>query len=233
MRNSDRHESPENETARGLYQINDLLEIMQTLRSPQGCPWDAEQTPRSLTPYIIEEACELVDAIDADATEHIRDELGDLLLQVVFQAQIFAERQQFGFAEVVDAIARKLIRRHPHVFDSEHDRNLSPEELNRQWDEIKNAEKQERRDVPALNRLPKSLPALQKAQKALNDIDKKRLNRLLSEHDLAARESTHCSCPPMTEEKLGHALLVLVYHAEQANLDAEQSLRGAILRLLT
>ena len=101
--------------------IDLLLEIMSTLRGPGGCPWDAEQTPESLAPYILEEACELIDAIEAGDKNEIMDELGDLLLQVVFQARIFEENGLFDFDDVANTISEKLIRRHPHVFKEGHD----------------------------------------------------------------------------------------------------------------
>ena len=94
-----------------------LLEIMATLRSPEGCPWDAKQTPKSLKPFLLEETYEVLEAIDHGDPGGIRDELGDLLLQVVFQARIFEERGDFDFSDVAGAISEKLIRRHPHVFE--------------------------------------------------------------------------------------------------------------------
>src|SRR4051794_30673857 len=93
-----------------------LLDVMHRLRSPGGCPWDREQTPETLRPYVIEEAYEVVDAIDAGDADAVRDELGDLLLQVVFQAEIAAETGRFDVGAVATAIADKLERRHPHVF---------------------------------------------------------------------------------------------------------------------
>jgi ATP diphosphatase len=156
--------------------ISRLLEIMAALRAPgTGCPWDLEQTFASITPYTIEEAYEVVDAIQRGDLADLRDELGDLLLQVVFHAQMASEQGAFGFGDVVEAITRKLVRRHPHVFGSA--RNLSPAEVKHLWDEIKLSEKRERREsreamgVPAepdqgfLGGIPTALPALTRAQK--------------------------------------------------------------------
>ncbi|MDF2811047.1 MAG: nucleoside triphosphate pyrophosphohydrolase [Microvirga sp.] len=156
--------------------ISRLLEIMAALRAPgSGCPWDLEQTFASITPYTIEEAYEVADAIQRGDLADLRDELGDLLLQVVFHAQMASEQGAFGFGDVVEAITTKLIRRHPHVFDAA--RNLSPAEVKRLWDEIKLAEKRERREarvkmgMPAepdegfLGGIPAALPALTRAQK--------------------------------------------------------------------
>ena len=112
-----------------------LLAIMQELR--QKCPWDQQQTPESLTRYAIEEAYEVEAAIREGDVDQIRNELGDLLLQVVFQSQMYTEQGAFNFHDVVDAISEKLIRRHPHVFQSEHDQNLNPEQVSELWKQIK------------------------------------------------------------------------------------------------
>ena len=140
-----------------------LLTIMERLRAPGGCPWDAEQTPESLKPYIIEEAYEVVEAIDRGDVGELRDELGDLLLQVVFLARIHEEREDFSMADVIRAIADKLIRRHPHVFAGTPTGDAKM--LAAQWDAIKRAEKPEKNSEHPLERLPRQLPALQKAGK--------------------------------------------------------------------
>jgi ATP diphosphatase len=156
--------------------ISRLIEIMAALRAPgTGCPWDLEQTFASITPYTIEEAYEVVDAIQRGDLADLRDELGDLLLQVVFHAQMAKEQGVFGFGDVVEAITTKLIRRHPHVFGTA--RDLSPAEVKRLWDDIKRTEKEERRtnrmeagvaDEPEegfLGGVPMALPALTRAHK--------------------------------------------------------------------
>ena len=117
-----------------------LLEIMRELR--QKCPWDQQQTPESLTRYAIEEAYEVEAAIRVGDLDEIRQELGDLLLQVVFQSQMFSEQGAFDFHDVVDAISEKLIRRHPHVFQAEQFQNLNPEQVSELWKQIKQQEKQ-------------------------------------------------------------------------------------------
>ncbi|MDR7017168.1 nucleoside triphosphate pyrophosphohydrolase [Acinetobacter sp. 3657] len=117
-----------------------LLEIMQQLR--EKCPWDQQQTPSSLTRYAIEEAYEVEAAIRVGDLDEIRNELGDLLLQVVFQSQMFSEQGAFNFQDVVDAISEKLIRRHPHVFQAEKFQNLSSEQVSALWKQIKQQEKQ-------------------------------------------------------------------------------------------
>jgi MazG family protein len=117
-----------------------LLAIMQELRDK--CPWDQQQTPESLTRYAIEEAYEVEDAIRSGDIDEIRNELGDLLLQVVFQSQMFDEKGLFNFQDVVNAIGEKLVRRHPHVFEAEKYQNLTPEQVSELWKQIKLQEKQ-------------------------------------------------------------------------------------------
>jgi ATP diphosphatase len=124
--------------------ISRLIEIMAALRTPvTGCPWDLEQDFSTIAPYTIEEAYEVVDAITRGDLDDLREELGDLLLQVVFHAQMAEERNAFAFGDVVEAITRKMIRRHPHVF-ADKDGNLAPHHVNEVWDRIKAEEKAER-----------------------------------------------------------------------------------------
>lgn len=142
--------------------IERLLGVMRKLRAPDGCPWDREQTLESLKSDLIEEAYEVIDAIESGNVSHLEEELGDLLLQVVFQSQICEEDGHFEFSDVATAIADKLERRHPHVF-GEVQVSGSGEVL-QNWDAIKKSEKQEG-DKPAsiVSGIPKHLPALQKA----------------------------------------------------------------------
>ena len=140
--------------------MQQLLSVMQQLR--QQCPWDQKQTPESLTKYAIEEAYEVEAAVRSGNVDEIRDELGDLLLQVVFQAQMYSEQGAFNFQDVVQAITEKLIRRHPHVFQAEQFAQLSAEDVAALWKTIKQQEKQGK----AKSRLDeiKHAPALQQAQ---------------------------------------------------------------------
>lgn len=120
--------------------MEQLLSVMRELR--QKCPWDRKQTPESLTRYAIEEAYEVEAAVRSGDLQDVRDELGDLLLQVIFQSQMYSEQGAFDFQDVVQAITDKLIRRHPHVFQAEHFEALSPEDVSTLWQEIKQKEKQ-------------------------------------------------------------------------------------------
>lgn len=208
--------------------VDSLLKIMQALRSSDGCPWDRQQTPESLTPYILEEACELIDAIEQGSPEHILDELGDLLLQVVFQAQIFKEKNQFDFNDVAAGITDKMLRRHPHVFD----RNGSEthaDDLNKQWDEIKRSEATHNK-ISMADHLPRNLPALQRAQKLIARTYRvNRQTELFKVHQKLTQTMSHPGdsneSSQLDEEALGQALFQLVILAHDARLDAETALR--------
>jgi tetrapyrrole methylase family protein/MazG family protein len=142
--------------------IERLLDVMRRLRGPDGCPWDREQTNESLKSDLIEEAYEVIDAIESGEASALEEELGDLLLQVVFHAQICSESGQFEFANVADGISDKLVRRHPHVFGEVQVSGAS--EVLQNWDAIKKAEKQEgNKPASIVAGIPRHLPALQKA----------------------------------------------------------------------
>jgi len=145
--------------------INDLLKVMARLRSPDGCPWDREQSHHSLRWHAVEEVYELIDAIEAKDDHEMEEELGDLLLQVVFHCQLAKERDAFDFEQVARHITEKLIRRHPHVFG-----NLKVKDVDQvwaNWEKIKRAEKHgtHRARPSALDGVPKHLPALQRAER--------------------------------------------------------------------
>lgn len=150
--------------------ISVLLEIMRVLRDPSdGCAWDRRQTFETIAPYTIEEAYEVADAVERGDLDDLKDELGDLLLQVAFHARIAEEQGAFDFGAIVDAITHKLIRRHPHVFALKH--VLSPEQIKASWEEIKTVEKKERmarrgkEPERLLDNVPITLPALTRAIK--------------------------------------------------------------------
>ncbi|MAS95943.1 MAG: nucleoside triphosphate pyrophosphohydrolase [Verrucomicrobiales bacterium] len=147
-----------------LPPVERLRQIMHILRAPGGCPWDAEQTHESLVKHLIEEAYEVAEAIESGNRDHIIDELGDLLLQPVFHAEIASETGRFDLDDIANAINEKLIRRHPHVFgDAEAD---DPDAVLQQWEEIKSNEKSEKEQIPyTIKKANEGLPALLAAQK--------------------------------------------------------------------
>ncbi len=193
----------------------DVVAVMDRLRSPGGCPWDAEQTPQTLVPYLLEEAHEAIEAIESGDPVHVREELGDLLLQVAFQARVAEEHpsEPFGIDDVAGELVDKLVRRHPHVFaDVEAD---SPDAVAANWDRIKAGEKQHR--THPVEGVPTSLPALSRAEKYVGRLEKADRGDLV---DAAA-----------SGEDVGARLLALVREARAAGVDAEGALRETLRRL--
>ncbi len=145
-----------------MYALKDLIRIMEKLRSPEGCPWDRKQTHESLLPYLLEETYEVIDAVKKGSDEELKEELGDLLLQVIFHSQIAKERGAFDIEDVVDSISKKLIHRHPHVFGEREDIKTA-EDVNREWEKLK--EKEGKKKESLLDGIPESMPALERAYK--------------------------------------------------------------------
>lgn len=185
-----------------------LVEVMDRLRSPGGCPWDAEQTHASLARHALEEAYELVEAIEAGTRADLREELGDVLLQVVFHARIAAEHPDdpFGLGDVADAVADKLVERHPHVFGDADPGSM--EDLHRRWERIK-AETKQRGSV--LDGVPLEQGALARAQQMLGRVGRAGL-------EVRAEAGVG----------VGERLLALVEQARAEGVDAEQELRRAL-----
>ncbi|WP_413172648.1 nucleoside triphosphate pyrophosphohydrolase [Anabaena azotica] len=225
-----------------LVALQELIDVVAKLRSPEGCPWDLAQTPQSLTPYIIEEAYEVVDAIQTGDKKAIAEELGDLLLQVVLQAQIASEAGDFSLQEVVEGISQKLIRRHPHVFGDVTVENM--DEVRQNWEIIKAAEKGE---TPAtqklsdkLSRYRRSLPPLSAAmkisQKAAgvgfewNNVDEVwgKFHEELGEFQQALAQET----PQRQESELGDLLFAIIQVARWHNLDPSAGLQGTSQRFI-
>jgi ATP diphosphatase len=229
-----------------MYQLDDLLHLMARLRDPQhGCPWDLKQNYATIVPYTLEEAYEVADAIERADYEHLPGELGDLLFQVVYYSQLAREEGRFEFAQVVDGVVRKLVRRHPHVFP---DGNLygavdapklSEAEIKLRWDEIKAEERAEKAEAPEqlslLDDVPLALPSLSRAIKlqkraaqvgfdwpeALPVVDKVReeLDEVLeamSEND-----------PEAVAEEIGDLLFVVSNLARHLKVEPEAALRAA------
>jgi uncharacterized protein YabN with tetrapyrrole methylase and pyrophosphatase domain len=196
--------------------INDLLKVMAKLRSPKGCPWDREQDHQSLRWHAVEEVYELLDAIESRDDHELEEELGDLLLQVVFHCQLAKERGAFDFDKVARRITEKLIRRHPHVFGSVKVKSVDQVWTN--WEKIKHAEKHGTRHArpSALDGIPKHLPALLRAEKLLK---KARKAKLISD---AARK------PARSRSELAEKLFSLATEAQRRGWSAEELLRAEI-----
>jgi len=212
-----------------VYQLDQLLEIMARLRAE--CPWDRAQTPQSLTRYAIEEAYEVEAAIRDGDVAHIRDELGDLLLQVVFQSQMYIEQGAFGFADVVDTLAHKLIRRHPHVFADQLTDDVA--QVNANWDAIKQVERggmRRRLDEIKAGTALMQAQDLQKAAAKVGfdwpDVDgaQHKLHEEIAELEHAIASGT----PAQIEDELGDCFFALVNVARKLNIQSEQALLGTI-----
>ena len=194
--------------------IDRLLEIMATLRDPEGgCPWDLEQDFASISPFTIEEAYEVDDAIRRGDMAELRDELGDLLLQVVFQARIAEEAGHFRFGDVAASIADKLVRRHPHVFTDAEVGSAAAQSAS--WESIKAQERRDKGDASPLDSVPLALPALARAAK---------LQRRVS------RSGVTLSGP--AADSIGGRLFALVREANESGVDPEQALREVTERFL-
>ena len=221
-------------------EIDQLIAIMAALRTPKtGCPWDLEQDFRSVAPYTIEEAYEVVDAIERGDLDDLRDELGDLLLQVVFHARLAEESGVFSFTEIVKSICDKLVRRHPHVFGDAS--GLTSGDVALQWEAIKDQEKKQRKDARAnglLDGVPLPLPALTRAVKlqktaATVGFDwsdaRQVLEKIREETEEVAAElqSPGAEATPALAEEIGDLLFVIANLARHAQVDPEQALRSA------
>ncbi|MEV8179786.1 MazG family protein [Cellulosimicrobium funkei] len=209
--------------------LRDVVAVMDRLYSPGGCPWDREQTHVSLVRYLLEEAHELADAIETDDRAGMREELGDLLLQVLFHARIASEEPDpFTVDDVAADLAAKLVRRHPHVFA-----DADATDLHGQWDAIKKAEKQR---SSVLEGISHTQGALARAQKVLSRAGRGGLGDVVGAA-LAAPSGTGAGAVgedgagPTPDERLGRELLALVARAEADGLDAEAALRGELRRV--
>lgn len=215
-----------------------LVELMQRLLAPDGCPWDREQTFESLRRYVVEEAHEVVDAIDSGDRDELRKELGDLIFQVVFQAEIARNQGLFGPDDVIKAILDKLVRRHPHVFGDGSVTVSGPSEVLGNWEQIKAREKG---DQGLLDSVPRGMPALLRAQRIGEKVERVGFDwpdtagsrRKVEEelHELDAAIAQHDT--DAIEEELGDTLFALVNLARHVNVDAEASLRRTIQKFTT
>jgi MazG family protein len=205
-----------------------LIAIMQRLLAPNGCPWDREQTPASLRKYVLEEACEVIDAIDSGNPDAVKDELGDLLLQVVFLGELARQSGQFGPDDVVRAIVEKLVRRHPHVFGQVE--VSGSDEVLTNWDKIK---LEEYGDRGLLAGLPRSFPALARSQRISDKVsrvgfdwpDARGSRDKVSEELGELDEAVAGGDRERIESELGDVLFALVNFARHQGVDAELALR--------
>ncbi|MGC0225906.1 nucleoside triphosphate pyrophosphohydrolase [Pseudooceanicola nitratireducens] len=225
-------QDPIHQQDRGLPQ---LLAIMRRLRDPEtGCPWDVEQTFATIAPYTIEEAYEVADAIERNAMDELQGELGDLLLQVVFHAQIAEEAGHFSFVDVADEVATKMISRHPHVFGDE-SRDKSADQQTRDWEKVKAAERAAKGATGVLDDVAVGLPALLRALKlqkraARVGFDWPSTDQVLAKIQEEAAELVEARDtlgPDEIEEEMGDLLFVMANLSRHMGVDPEAALRRA------
>ncbi|MEM7181709.1 MAG: nucleoside triphosphate pyrophosphohydrolase [Spirochaetota bacterium] len=220
-----------------MEQLTRLKEIMDTLRGENGCNWDKKQTATSLIPYILEESYEVVDAIQNEDPDHIKEELGDLLFNVFFQARIAEENEQFTINEVAKEVSDKLVRRHPHVFENQQD--IDAKQVLANWEKIKENEKKNKQTKQQflLDEIPNSLPSLLYAEKLQRKAAKVgfdweeaedvlgKVKEEVSELEEASGQST--TNQEHLEEELGDALFALVNLSRFYDISPEKALRGS------
>jgi tetrapyrrole methylase family protein/MazG family protein len=213
------------------YSFNDLVDIVRMLRGEGGCPWDMEQDHKSIRDDLIEETYEVIEAIDTENPELLREELGDVLLQIVFHASISSDEKNFNIDDVTDEICRKMIYRHPHVFgDVSAD---TSEEVLRNWEKLKSDEKQRKTVTDKLNAIPRQLPALMRATKVgkkascFDFPDKESVIQKLHE-EISELESAISKCDAENiHEEMGDLLLTVTSLCRKLDVNAERALNDA------
>jgi tetrapyrrole methylase family protein/MazG family protein len=220
------------------YDFYDLVKLTKVLRSENGCPWDREQTHKSIRMNFVEEVYEACEAIDNEDTALLLEELGDVLLQVVFHAQMEKEKQSFDFSDVCDGICKKLVERHPHVFGSVNVENT--DEVLKNWDDIKRQTKKQRSQSEAMAAIPATYPALMKAQKVQEKAKKAGFDWRDSQgaFDKIAEESKELQEVLATgdkekiEDELGDLFFSVVNTARFCGCDAETALEKATQKFM-
>ena len=215
-----------------------LVKIMARLRAPDGCPWDREQTHKSLKPYLIEEAYETMEAMDSGDDAEFQAELGDLLLQIVFHAQLAAEEGRFTMDAVADGICEKLIRRHPHVFGEE--KAETAEKVLHNWEKIKKEEKAGKEKDSVLDGVPATMPALLRAKRLQSKAKNVGFDwdtvdgafQKLEEEMAEFREAFRAMDPKRLEEELGDLLFTMVNVSRLLKINPEEALTGSIAKFI-
>ena len=211
------------------HPLDKLIDVMKALRDKEhGCPWDIEQDFKSIAPYTIEEAYEVAEAISNNDMENLREELGDLLLQSIYHAQMASEQDSFDIYDVIDGITEKMIQRHPHVFSSTKARTAS--DVNAIWDQQKEKEKQSEQQHSILANIPKALPAALRAQKLQKKAAKigfewRRTEHVLDKLHEELEELENAKTHAEKLEEYGDLLFVMVNYGRMAGLNAEEALR--------
>ena len=215
-----------------LNSLSKLIKITDTLMGEDGCPWDKVQTRESLKPYLVEETYEVLDALDANDPEKIKDELGDLLYQILFHSKISSLKGEFDFRDVIDNLSEKMVRRHPHVF-KEGELN-TPDQVVKQWEEIKRNEKNQANQKSILDNIPKNLPSLLRAQKlqkkaAKEGFDWDQISDVFDKLDEEIGEFKEAVLKKKSadiQNEIGDIIFVITNIAKCYKIDAEEALRS-------
>jgi len=220
-----------------MANLKKLIDIMSALRSDKGCPWDKEQTSDSLKPFLLEETYEVLEALDEGDSEKIKEELGDLLFQIIFHCQLAKEKNEFDISDVIDEISRKMLNRHPHVFGKT--KFKSREHFRKYWEEEKKREGKKRESI--LEGVPKALPALLRAHKLqkkaarvgfdwkkTEDVFEK-MNEELEEFRKALKNKKQ----PEIEDELGDVFFMLVNISRFVGVNPEDALRKTISKFIS
>jgi MazG family protein len=198
-----------------MKEFDELLDIAKALNAPNGCPWDREQNFFTLQPFVLEEAHEVIEAVDHGDNKKIVDELGDLFYTIIFYCKVAEREERFTIKDLLMTIKEKLIRRHPHVFGGQ--KMEDKEEVIRRWEKIKQEEAAHVQRKSALDGIPERMPSLTKAQKIVK-------KALRAKYPFQAQEEK------LSEEELGEEILHLVTRAEQQGIDVDGALRRFLLQ---
>ena len=217
------------------YDINDLVKIVKILRSPEGCPWDKVQTHETIRQDFIEEVYEAVEAIDEKDTAHLKEELGDVLLNVVFHAVLEEEQGNFDFNDTADDVCKKMIFRHPHVFGNT--KADTPEEVLANWDKIKMQSKEQKSVTETMESVSKSLPSLIRAQKLHKKAERggllpKSPEEMIDEISGKLAQLKESLCEGDNSEKIGDILFEMTGLAKALDTESEKSLYNACGRFI-
>ncbi len=200
-----------------MKSVDKLIEIIKALRAPDGCPWDREQTHKTIRGHLVEECAEILEAIDLDSPEKMREELGDLLMHIALHAEIAAEENHFTFDDIVNELNEKIVRRHPHVFADK--KAFTSDDVLKIWQQVKTQEKKERVVGKLFDGIPPEISALRYAL----DVAKKAPVEIVSE--------TNANLNSTPEIEIGKELFDIVKKATQAKVEPEAALREYILQI--
>lgn len=210
------------------YNLESLQKVMETLLSENGCSWDKAQTHLSLKKYLLEETYEVIDAIDNNNYENLKEELGDLLFQIVFHSELAKKENKFDLNSVIDGITKKMINRHPHIFSKNSEKQIS-------WDSIKKEEKGYKNNIDIIKSVPKSLPALLRSEKVISktsslQLDTLNIDTIISKNENLSSKLKDINSMNKTEkmEFIGNYLLNLSKISSFLQLNAEFSLTNAL-----